>query len=135
MQDSSLMILLEIFSVVGSSVLLYSSSSARNSSIVHSSAEKTWRVSGSHFEEACHIFASAVNIERYHGEAVSFRNGIKPATIVLASESFSGRKVKETTFSDCHNLSIVWNRGVPGKIWLGIDIRSCLREIPVFGSG
>lgn len=103
-------------SVVGSLVLFYSSSSARNSSI-----ENTCLVAWSHFEEAYRYFASVVNIFMYHESVVSHRKGIRPAIIGLASESFSGKNVNVKPFSDLHCLLIVWNKGVPGNTCEGID--------------
>jgi hypothetical protein len=38
-------------------------------------------------------------------------------------------------FKDLQVLSSVWNRGVLGKLWEGIDRRRPLREMPDEGSG
>jgi len=38
-------------------------------------------------------------------------------------------------FKDLQVLSTVWNRGVLGKLWEGIDRRRPLREMPDEGSG
>jgi hypothetical protein len=64
---------------------------------------------------------------------LSFRRD-HPQKMDLASDSCLGRKVKVTTLSDRHCLSIVWNKVTSLSFTGLIDMRSCQRVTPEIGS-
>lgn len=54
--------------------------------------------------------------------------------LILNQPRFQEENPKLTEFMDRYSLLIVWNKGVPGKTWDGIDISSFQSLNPVLGS-